>query len=257
MQIIPSAEPFFFQADSDIGCILTHGFTGTPKEMRWMGEYLHQQGFNVLAPRLFAHATRPEDMLRARCEDWLASLEDAYALMTGAARQIYLVGLSMGGALSLTAASYLPVRGVIAMSTPAYLPADWRLNHLEILAKFQPFLPKSKEAPGSGWFDQQAWQEHISYPRNPTRAIGELKKLLDEMNIALPKVTAPVLLMHSRNDNYVAKDSMERIHARLGSAEKQMLWVERSGHVIPRDAERETAFRAAAGFIQQNASGDL
>ncbi|GAB4482519.1 MAG: alpha/beta fold hydrolase [Anaerolineales bacterium] len=253
-QLIPSAEPFFLRADSDIGAVLTHGFTGAPKEMRWMGEYLQRQGINALGPRLFAHATRPEDMLRARYQDWLASLEDGYALLSGVVSQIYLIGLSMGGALSLTAASYLPVRGVITMSTPAYLPADWRLNHLNLLAKLQPFLPKSKEAPGSGWFDQQAWQDHISYPRNPTIAIGELKKLLDEMQAALPEVRVPALLIHSRNDHYVAKDSMERIYARLGSAEKQMLWVERSGHVIPRDAERESAFRAAFEFIQQNSA---
>ncbi|NCP86062.1 MAG: hypothetical protein CO094_11635 [Anaerolineae bacterium CG_4_9_14_3_um_filter_57_17] len=251
MQIIPTAEPFFFHADSKIGCIVTHGFTGTPKEVRWMGEYLHRQRFSVLGPRLFAHATRPEDMIRARYHDWLASLEDAYALLAGVASEIYLVGLSMGGALSLTAASYLPVRGVITMSTPAYISPDWRLKYLGILSQFQPFLPKSNEAPGSGWFDQEAWKEHISYPQNPARAIIELEKLLELMNASLPNVHAPVLLIHSRNDHYVPADSMERIYAQLGSAEKQMLWVERSGHVIPRDAERETAFRAAAEFIEK------
>lgn len=252
---MPTAEPFFFHADSEIGVVVTHGFTGTPKEMRWMGEYLHRQGWNVLGPRLFAHATRPEDMLRARAEDWQTALEDAYALLKNVARHIYLVGLSMGGALSLTAAAGLPVRGVVTLSTPAYLPADWRLNYLGILSKFQPYLPKSKESPGSGWFDQQAWQEHLSYPRNPTRAIGELDKVLREMQAALPRVQAPVLLIHSRNDNYVPADSMERIYARLGTAQKQMLWVERSGHVITRDAERETAFRATADFIRQTEAG--
>jgi carboxylesterase len=250
-QVISTAEAFLFTADSPVGCIVTHGFTGAPKEMRWMGEYLHQRGFNVLGPRLFAHATRPEDMIRARYHDWLASVEDAYTLLSGAASHIYLVGLSMGGILSLTAASYLQVRGVVAMSTPANLPSDWRLEYTGLLSKFQPYMAKSKQAPGAGWFDQEAWKEHVSYPQNPVRAIGELKKLIDEMQAALPRVTVPTLLIHSRNDNYVPKDSMERIYARLGAADKQMLWVERCGHIIPRDADRETAFRAAAEFIRR------
>ena len=44
--IIPTAEPFFFPGNR-IGCLLVHGFTGAPKEMRWMGEYLNQQGYTV------------------------------------------------------------------------------------------------------------------------------------------------------------------------------------------------------------------
>ena len=42
--IIPSAEPFYYQGNK-IGCLLIHGFTGTPKEMRLMGEYLANQGY--------------------------------------------------------------------------------------------------------------------------------------------------------------------------------------------------------------------
>jgi hypothetical protein len=50
-QIISTAEPFFFPG-GPIGVLLVHGFTGSPKEMRWMGEYLAQDGFTVLGIRL-------------------------------------------------------------------------------------------------------------------------------------------------------------------------------------------------------------
>src|SRR5687768_128573 len=104
-QIIPTTEPFFFPGN-EIGCLLVHGFTGGPKELRWMGEYLNKQGFTVLGVRLAGHATRPEDMIRTNHTDWLASLEDGFQLLSGTAKHIYLMGLSMGGVLSLTAASY-------------------------------------------------------------------------------------------------------------------------------------------------------
>jgi len=41
-----------------------------------MGEYLAKRGYTVLGIRLFAHATQPDDMLRARWWDWLAAVED-------------------------------------------------------------------------------------------------------------------------------------------------------------------------------------
>jgi len=54
-QTFPGAEPFFLSG-SRCGCLLVHGFTGTPKEMRWMGENLHSQGYTVLGIRLSGHA---------------------------------------------------------------------------------------------------------------------------------------------------------------------------------------------------------
>jgi carboxylesterase len=57
--IVPSTEPFFFPGD-EVGCLLIHVFTGAPKELRWMGEYLAEKGRTVLAVRLAGHATRPK-----------------------------------------------------------------------------------------------------------------------------------------------------------------------------------------------------
>jgi carboxylesterase len=107
-QIIPTAEPFFFSgkdANAKTGCLVTHGFTGTPKEMRWLGEYLNGQGYTVCGIRLNGHATKPEDMIRSRWQDWLLSVEDGFNLLRSCTYQVFLLGLSMGGVLSLTAAA--------------------------------------------------------------------------------------------------------------------------------------------------------
>src|ERR1700690_3229103 len=114
-QIIPTAEPFLFPG-SRTGCLLIHGFTGAPKEMRTMGEYLNQQNhYSCLGVRLNGHATQPEDMIRSNWSDWTASVEDGYHLLRGACDRIYLVGLSMGGVLSLLMSTRLDVAGVVAM----------------------------------------------------------------------------------------------------------------------------------------------
>ncbi len=248
-QIIPTTEPFFFPGNH-IGCLLVHGFTGTPKEMRWMGKYLNQQGFTVLGVRLGGHATHPADMIRTNYTDWLASVEDGYQLLSGAVERVYLMGLSMGGMLSLTVASYLSVSGVVAMSTPYKLVDDWRLGYTEMLSKIQPYIPKSRAAPDASWFDKEAFKSHISYPQNPVRSVGELNKLGAQMHAALPQVKVPVLLIHSHDDPYVWRESMPSIYTELGSAHKEMLWVEKSGHVITHDAQRETVFQAAADFVR-------
>jgi carboxylesterase len=252
-QIIPTAEPFFLLGDrSKPACLLIHGFTGTPKEMRWMGEYLHQQGFTCLGVRLAGHATDPEEMIRSHWTDWTVSVEDAYSLLRGVTDNIFLIGLSMGGILSLLMSTRLDARGVIAMSTPYKLPDDPRLRKIDWIARIVPYMPKSDEEPGASWFDKEAFREHISYPMNPVRSIGQLNQLLGEMRAALPKINVPVLLIHSKDDRYVPPESMELIFADLtGTSDKTKLYITGSGHVIPRDAARHQAFESSLGFIQR------
>ena len=256
-QIIPTAEPFFFpgqSANAKTGCLVTHGFTGTPKEMRWLGEYLNHQGYTVCGIRLNGHATKPEDMIRSRWQDWLLSVEDGFNLLRSCTDQVFLLGLSMGAVLALTAASKFPVWGVVAMSTPYALPDDPALRCIKLIARFIKYVPKGKGEPGADWFDQEAWKQHVAYPMHPVRSGVELKYLFDEMHAALPKVQVPVLLIHSHDDNYVIRDSMEKIHAALGSTDKQMLWVQGGGHVITEEPTRATVFKAAGDFIKRVAS---
>ena len=252
-QIIPTAEPFLFLGDrSKPACLLIHGFTGTPKEMRWMGEYLSQRGYTALGVRLAGHATTPEDMIASRWTDWTVSVEDAYALLHGLTEDIFFIGLSMGGILSLLMSTRLKVRGVIAISTLYKLPDDPRLRYIKWISRFMTFMPKSKEAPGAGWFDQEAWKDHVSYPQNPVLSIGELDKLLHEMRAALPNVNVPVLLIHSKNDKYVLPENIDLLEAALVNAsDKTKLYINGSGHVVTRDAAREQVFESVVEFIQR------
>lgn len=252
-QLIPTAEPFLLLGDrSKPACLLIHGFTGTPKEMHWMGEYLNQQGYTCLGVRLTGHATDPGDMIRSNWTDWTASVEDGYSLLRGLTDRIFLVGLSMGGILSLLMSTRLDVRGVVAMSTPYKLPDDPRLRKIDWIAKIVTYMPKSDETPGASWFDKEAFKGHISYPQNPVRSIGQLNLLLGEMRAALPKIHVPVLLIHSKDDKYVSPENIELIFADLKNAsDKTKLFVTGSGHVVTRDAARHQVFESALEFIRR------
>lgn len=246
MNIIPTAEPFYFQGNS-IGCLLIHGFTGVPKEMRWMGEYLAQQGFTVLGVRLAGHATHPEDLVRTRWTDWVTSVEDGWHLLNGVTKHVFAIGLSLGGVISLYLASQLPLTGVVTMSTPYDLPDDPRRRFLNILKWMVPSVSKRP----TDQRDEEADSDHVNYPNYPTRGIAELNELMAEMRTVLPSVTTPVLMIHSLGDKSVPITDMHNIFDQLGSKDKQTLLVKNSGHVIPRGNERKRAFEATGDFISK------
>ena len=246
--LIPTAEPFFFPA-GETACLLVHGFTATPKEMRWMGEYLHGEGFTVLGVRLAGHATDMRDLARMRWWDWLASVEDGWHLLRSAGYgPIFVMGLSLGGALSLLFAARHPVAGVVSISAPYCLKPYALLPILRPLALVKPFLWKGGPP---DLHDPVALRERIAYPANPTRAVAEVRDLLVVLRDELPHVRVPVLLAHSRRDTYVPPRNMEQIYAALGTDDKAMLWLTRSSHIVTRDVEREVVFRAAADFVRR------
>ncbi len=244
---MPGAEAFYFPAGT-VGCLLVHGLTGTPKEMRWMGDYLHDHGISVFGVRLAGHATQPEDLTRTRWQDWLASLEDGFHVLNHSCEKIILCGLSLGGVLCLYGASYLPAQGVISISAPYELPPDWRLNFIRFFRHIQPRVPKGKP----DWRNPQAAADHLEYPYYPTPSIAELRDLLVELRQVLPQVKLPALIVHSRADQGVLPQNAEKIFNALGSPEKDLLWVENSGHVVVREPDRLTVFEHAWQFIQRH-----
>ena len=178
-QIESKAKPFYFPGNKT-GVILVHGFTSAPAEMRWLGEYLHQQGYTVIGPRLAGHGTNINDMIRTRWPDWAASVEDAWHFLMDTTEQVFIVGLSMGGLLALNHAAQFPVKGVVAMSTPLEVPKKFFGKYRE-LARLLSKIYRSRKKKGGGWFNLDAKEGHFSYPANPIRSVVELSYLIDEV----------------------------------------------------------------------------
>src|SRR5437667_12832927 len=63
------------------GCLLIHGFAGTPPEMRGLGEFLAAGGYDVMGPLLAGHGLTPEAMAATRRPDWVRSADEALAAL--------------------------------------------------------------------------------------------------------------------------------------------------------------------------------
>jgi carboxylesterase len=241
---IATAEPFFLQGGKT-ACLLIHGFTGSPKEMRPLGDALHQHGLTVLSIRLAGHATQPGDMIRTRYRDWIASVEDGINLLKDSYEHVFYAGLSMGGVLALTAASYLPPSGVLALSTPFELDPDWRINIARPLSYIIPWVKKNHSN------NNKTENFHVDYPAYPTRSIAELKDLTKVMQRSLGQVKTPVLMINSKADPTVPYAHTKKFEKLLAPERYEQVTLQTSGHVITEDTERQVVFDAATRFIDR------
>jgi carboxylesterase len=150
-------------------------------------------------------------------------------------------------------ASYQPVAGVVALATPHHPPKDPRLPFIKPISLLRRFKPKGPPR----WRDAAAAVDHVSYSSDPTRAYAEARDLMAIMRQSLPQITAPVLLIYSKDDPTITSEERhaEQILEGIGSRDKELVWVENSGHVILRDAARELAFHAIGDFIQKVTKG--
>ena len=223
--------------------LLLHGLTGTPLEMRVLGERLAQDGHTVHIPLLPGRGTRPEDMYDLCWDDWMEAALHAYDTLARAHRRVVVGGLSAGGTMALDIglqrdpAALLLYSAVLQVSKRgAYLaPYVWRF-----IRRWPS--PKSDMVEPS-----DALQ---CYNPAPVRAMSELLTGISRVRPYIGEIGAPALVAHSVRDTLVPLASAEEIASRLaGPVEKLIL--DGCGHAITADVKRTEVAEASAAFVRR------
>jgi carboxylesterase len=245
--LLPGAEPFLYEA-GPVGCLLIHGFTSTPFEMRGLGRFLADRGITAGAWLLAGHGTRPEDLKGKTWHDWYASVGEALDCMRARCDRVYVVGLSLGGALALYAAAHRgrDLAGVVAMSAPIYLPRGLAIALRRVDSQI-PYLKK----PYRDIQDPAARARHVGYMRSPVDATASLIELLGPVRSGLRKIAIPALIIYSRHDHVVPNFNSHFIYSRLGSKDKQLAALDRGFHIVTVDTDCQKVYAAIADFIRE------
>jgi carboxylesterase len=243
---IDQVQSFAFDR-GPLGCVLLHGFTAAPKEMRPLGEYLAARDFTVRGVRYAGHGTTPEELARTTWRDWVASAEEAVAELRSRCTQVWSIGLSLGGVISLYLAEQHLIDGVCAIA-PAIFPPDRRMAITRFLA---PFLPYSRKDLAD-LHDPAALAVHADYGRFPTRAVAQLYDLMRRTRRSLRQIDAPLLLIFARQDQVVPLGTLDYLWARVAPSHKEQIVLERGGHIVTEDYDKEIAFAAIERFVRQH-----
>ncbi|MDB4958295.1 MAG: alpha/beta hydrolase fold protein [Myxococcales bacterium] len=248
---VAAGDPFELVGDGELGVVCVHGFTGTPYEMRFLGDQLGRAGFTVHGLRLPGHGTRLSDLDLTTWTDWAAAVEDAFDTMRMLCGRVAIVGQSLGGLLALHLASQRPeVAAVASLAAPIWLDglggrvAKWAASGALKLAT----LPKLR---GSDVRDRSVRDANPSYDKIPVRALGELAKFMMVAEAALPQITQPVLVLHAKRDHTAPVACATRIAERTRAVRVRIL--ERSYHLISTDVERDIVAAEVIQFLRRHA----
>ena len=283
-RIIPKeADAFFLPGSEEAGVLLVHGYTGSPAEMRMLGDYLHDRGgYTVLGVRLAGHGTSVEELEQTVWQDWYKAVEDGVRELHKKCRRIFIAGQSLGGLLAIKAAADFPARRnaagasqkfntetkkqktaealreksespciekVALLATPIFL-RDRRVPFIKILRFFIPRLHTGQQT-------YNVPREYMQgYPEMPTKPVVSLLELIRLCKQEyLKKISAPTLIVQSEADHTVEPKSAAYIYEDLKNvpaSRKKILWLPESRHVVTLGEEREKVFAACLQFFEKD-----
>lgn len=245
MTVIPGAEPWSADGD-EIGVLLLHGFTGSPASMKPWGHELAEEGWTVRVPRLPGHGTTWQDANLTTWHDWYAEAERNLLDLQSRCSNVFVMGLSMGGSLTLRLAELhgADITGIVLVN-PAVHTERWDRHLLPVLQRFVgsfPGISNDIAKPG---------QDEVAYDKIPLKAAHSLSELWQVTKSDLGRITQPLLLLRSAVDHVVEPSNAEFILAHVSSADASEVVLQDSFHVATLDHDAPVIVRDSIAFVRR------
>jgi len=240
--ILKGAETIDLQEEGSHGVLLLHGFGDTPQTLSLLARRLSKSGYGVFAPLLPGHGRTMDAFRRSRAADWTDAARQSLARVRNRYNTVSVLGLSMGAALAVLLAAESSEIASLVLIAP-YLGMPMRLR---VAASthwlWGTFAGELNARSPRSIHDPMEREKNLAYGAVTGRTLFELSRVVKLARQALPKVTAPTLVILSKEDPRVASSVGDFALNTLGARDKKLVWTEGAGHIITVDYGRERVF---------------
>ncbi len=251
------AESFVLARPDGPAVLLLHGAGDTPQTLRLLGEHLHARGFHVAAPLLPGHGRDVGAFARVTADELTAAARSAYDALVREHQWVGVIGLSMGGALAVQIAANAPELPALGLAAPYLAMPNAIARAARVWWLWGLASPLVKSGDGYSILDPVERERNLAYGIFTPNALRALYHTVRRAQDALPRVTAPTLVVHSRNDNRISIDAATSAFARLGAREKKLEWTTSGAHVITVDYGRDQVFEQLATWMEIHGASRL
>ena len=161
----------------------------------------------------------------------------------------------MGGALAVIVASSTAVESIVLIAPYVGMPRLLRAAAMlhRVWGKFAGQInarnPKSIRDPIER-------EKNLAYGAVTGSALYQLSRIVHRARRTLPMVSAPTLIIQSKEDPRIAPDVAEWAIKAIGAADKKLVWTTGAGHIITVDYGRERVFSEVERWLAEHrASG--
>ena len=243
--------------------LLFHGLTGSPFELRKYAKHLHNKGFDVYAYCLPGHGDHHQRIETVKWQDWINFSNEKYENLRGQYKEFFLGGLCLGAVIALNLAqNYKDVTGIIGLSTTLYLDGwtiPWYYNlmigvALHTIVRYYYTFPERepygiKNESTRRKVAALMKKNTVALDNYPLSCVYELLRLSKYTRKNMSKVDAPILLIHSVEDDLTSAKSAEFVYDNVSSTSKEYIKLHDSYHLLIYDNEKEFVFNKSVEFM--------
>ncbi|MGE4320430.1 MAG: alpha/beta hydrolase [Acholeplasmataceae bacterium] len=218
--------------------LLLHGFGGNLIEMQELGMLLAQLGHTVSIPLHPGHGMTFKDFLNTKISLWYEHSLAEYDRLKETYDKVIVMGLSMGGAMTLRIGIDREPYKLVSMSAPliAFTQEQMEVHTRDEINRHQEINHMDKDRYYEIFY-------HIKQENN--RFYEDDKKYLS-------KITSPILVIQGLKDHDRYKESSKMIIEGVNSKVVMHKYYEASGHVITMDKEKQEVFKDIIEFVGIN-----
>ncbi len=210
--------------------------------MKALAVFLNQHQYTCYSFTYSGHGLNLDEFLQSNPEDWWQDVIQAYNFLAEQAyTEIAVVGVSLGGLLSLKLAENFPVKACICMSVPQVRTSTDLLKRLSKYAEYlQQFEPTKLE---------------LVLNQLQLKAQPQLKKFECFVNKTirdLDKIYAPTATLFGKLDDILYEQTAHYIFEHISSLEKIMKAYDHSEHLMTLGKDQPTLFDDILNFLNQH-----
>jgi carboxylesterase len=246
---INGAEPVFV-ARRRKAFLIFHGWCASAQSMHYLRDGIAAAGYSVLTPTLPGHGTSSEDMARGGPREWIIAARRAAQLLGRHFDEIHLMGVSMGGALTLQLAALEP--NLFTSATTLNAPVFLRQMKMAV-----EVLSGADDDPLTPWSEPTYLgpeQPELTYEKRMRKSGVDLFAMSALAKELLTSVRTPLLVIHSVKDPVVPKECASEIVANVSSEKIKTVWLDNSYHISHLDLDRDEVVRQMLSFAEQVSS---
>jgi carboxylesterase len=262
-------RPYTYEA-GPVGCLMLHGFLGSPTSSLPLANYLAGRGVSMHCPLLPGHGELPNKLYKIPSQGWFDEAEEALISFRRQCDEIFLMGHSMGTVLGAYLIDKYPdIKGIIMMA-PLYDGPSRAIRYTRYLRHFVPwFYPLRFKRltklvherlydfdPDLDLDDPEVQARLPEMTRVPTGSIDEMRKVADIGIELWGKIDVPTLIFQGGRDVAVKPGSAQSIYDLLPNEDKKLHIFPKAGHELmrPFEAVHKEVWPAVYDFIRQRSS---